>query len=225
MQEWWSGLSNVLRVLYCIAVPSTLVLILQIILIMIGGHSDGGVDVSDTSGIDMDVDMDTSGDLTLDLDGDGVPDAVDTPDMTDGGNPADFGNLRLLTLQTAVTFLSVFSWVSIICISGGMHTVAGGLIGLVCGLVMMFVVAKIVQASRKLAENGILNMRNAIGETATVYVPIPSKNDGSGKVTMRLQGRFGEFDAVSNAEAPISTGTKVLVVDVQGDTLVVEPNG
>lgn len=224
MQEWWSGLSDVLRVLYCIAIPSTLVLILQIVLIMLGGgHGDGGVDVSDTSGIDMDVD--TSGDLTLDLDGDGIPDAVDTPDMTDGGNPADFGSLRLLTLQTVVTFLSVFGWVGIICISSGMPTLAGGAVGLVCGLVMMFVVAKIVQASRKLAENGILNMRNAIGETATVYVTIPPKNGGNGKVTMRLQGRFGEFDAVSNSEEPIATGTLVLVTDVRGDELVVEAHG
>lgn len=212
MQEWWEGLSDALRVLYCIAVPSTLILLLQLLLTMIGGHGDGGVDISDTSGIDMPDDLD------LDIDAGGH----DFHGMMDGGNPADFSNLRLLTVQTLVTFLAVFGWVSIICVSSGMAVLGGVAIGAVCGAVMMLLVAKMVQASRNLAENGILNMKNAIGETATVYLTIPPKNTGSGKVTMRLQGRFGEFEAVNSGEKAIPTGAQVLVTDVQGDTLVVE---
>ena len=52
MQAWWESLTDVLRVLYCIAVPSSLILLLQLILSTIGGHSDGGMEFSDTSGID-----------------------------------------------------------------------------------------------------------------------------------------------------------------------------
>lgn len=216
MQEWWEGLSGVLRVLYCIAVPSTLILVLQMLLTMIGGHSDGGVDISDTSGLDMPGDAD----MGFDLDGDGIPDHL--PDVIDGGNPADFGSLRLLTIQTIITFLTVFSWVSIICVSSGAKPLSSGMIGAGCGLAMMLLVAKMVQASRKLAENGILNLKNAVGETATVYLTIPPKNGGSGKVTMQLQGRFGEFDAVTISEQPILNGAQVTVTDVQGDVLVVE---
>ena len=217
MQAWWESLTPMLRVLYCIAVPSTLILLLQTLLTMIGGHSDGGVDISDTSGIDMDVDT-----ASLDLDGNGIPDALETPDVIDGGNPADFGSLRLLTVQTVVTFLAVFSWVSIICVSAGLGGLVSGLIGGVCGILMMFVVAKIVQASRKLAENGAINLKNAIGESASVYVPIPAKNQGTGKITMQLQGRFCEFDAVNAGGESLPTGAQVLVTDVVGDTLVVE---
>ncbi len=221
MQEWWDSLSNLLRVLYCIAVPSTLVLLLQLVLVMIGGHSDAGVDVSDTSGLDMDVGTDVS-DVNLDLDGDGIPDALETDMVTDGGNPADFGSMRLLTVQTVITFLTVFSWVSIICISSGLLAVLGIGIGAACGAAMMFVVAKLMQMSRKLAENGAINLKNAIGETATVYVTIPPKNGGSGKITMQLQGRFGEFDAVNEGDTALGSGAQVLVTDVVGDTLVVE---
>ena len=217
MQAWWESLTPMLRVLYCIAVPSTLILLLQTLLTMIGGHSDGGVDVSDTSGIDMDVDT-----ASLDLDGNGVPDSLETPDVIDGGNPADFGSLRLLTVQTVVTFLAVFGWVSIICVSAGLGGLVSGLIGGVCGVLMMFAVAKLVQASRRLAENGAINLRNAIGESASVYVPIPARHQGMGKITMQLQGRFCEFDAVNAGSALLPTGTQVLVTDVLGDTLVVE---
>lgn len=215
MQAWWETLTPVLRVLYCVAVPASLILLLQLLLTMVGGHGDSGVDVSDTSGLDLDTDFDA------DLDGDGIPDGFDT-DITDGGNPADFGNLRFLTLQTIVTFLAVFGWVSIISISSGLPAALGLGIGAVCGILMMLVVAKIVQMSRKLAENGAINLKRAIGETASVYVTVPPKNGGTGKITMQLQGRFCEFDAVNSGDTELTTGSQVLVTDVLGDTLVVE---
>ncbi len=217
MQEWWESLTQVLRVLYCIAVPSSLILILQLLLTMAGGHSDGGVEFSDTSGIDGIDSMDG-----IDLDGDGIPDISASDAPADGGNPADFGTFRLLTLQTIVTFLAVFGWVSIICISSGMAVMGAIWLGIVCGAVMMATVAKIVQMSAKLAENGILNLKNAIGETATVYVSIPPKNTGNGKVTMHLQGRFCEFEATTDSETTLVSGTQVLVTDILGDVLVVE---
>ena len=194
MQEWWESLSTLLRVLYCIAVPSTLILVLQLLLTMFGGHGDAGIEVSDTSGLDMDV----ASEVNLDLNGNGIPDYLETPGaLADGSNPADFGNLRFLTLQTIVTFLASFSWVSIIFVTSGFGVMLSVGIGVGCGLLMMTIVAKMVQASRKLAENGAINLRNAIGENATVYVTVPPKNEGVGKITMKLSGRFGEFDAVS----------------------------
>ncbi len=216
MEAWWEGLGSVLQVLYCIAIPSTLVLVLQMLLSMMGAQSDGGVDVSDTSGLDMPDDLDTD----VMFDGDVTGDAADM--VQDGGNPADFGTLKFLTLQTIVTFLTVSSWVSIVCVSGGLMPVAGIAIGAVCGFIMMFIVAKLVQMSARLAEDGTLNLRNAIGETATVYLTIPEKGNGEGKVTMQVQGRFCEFDAVNAGDTPLKTGTQVIVTDVLGDTLVVE---
>ncbi|MDE6729769.1 MAG: NfeD-like protein [Oscillospiraceae bacterium] len=216
MLDWWDGLSEMLRVLYCIAIPSTLILLLQLLLTMFGGHQDAGMEFSDTSGID---DLDLNPDSGFDLDGDGIP---DTDFVVDGSNPADFATLKLLTLQTIVTFLAVFGWVSIICISSGLRYFVGILIGIQCGLCMMLLVAKMVQMSTKLAENGTLNLKNAIGETATVYLTIPEKNAGTGKITMQLQGRFCELDAVNAGTEIIPTGAQVLVTDVLSDLLVVE---
>ena len=57
MNEWWDGLSLLLKVLYCIALPSTLILLVQTLLSMFGFHDGGsGHDFSDTSGLDLDVD-------------------------------------------------------------------------------------------------------------------------------------------------------------------------
>ena len=221
MQAWWESLSQVLRILYCIAVPSTLILLLQMLLTMLGGHGDGGMDISDTSGIDLPDDPGLQMDMG-DLDLSGHADVPDGQHMLDGGNPGDFGALKLLTVQTLVTFLAVFGWVSIICISSGLTVLPSIGIGAVCGFLMMLLVAKIVQMSVRLQENGTINLKNAIGESATVYLTVPPKNGGTGKITMQLQGRFCEFDAVNAGDAPLETGTQVLVSDVIGDTLVVE---
>ena len=62
MNEWWDGLSLLLKVLYCIAFPSTLILLVQTLLSMFGFHDGGsGHDFSDTSGLDLDVDTNISG--------------------------------------------------------------------------------------------------------------------------------------------------------------------
>lgn len=209
MQIWWDSLSEVLKILYCIAIPSSLLLLLQMLLSMMGGHHDTGVEFSDTSGID---------DLDIDFDSD----VNHTDFIADGSNPADFATLKLLTLQTIVTFLAVFGWVSIICISSGLNNLVSIIIGAIFGFFIMILVAKMVQMSSKLTENGTLNLKNAIGETATVYLTIPSKNDGIGKITMQLQGRFCELDAVNAGEKILQTGKQVLVTDVVGDMLVVE---
>ena len=153
IQQWWNELSDILRVLYCIAIPATLVLVLQLLLTMIGGHGGGDVDISDTSGID-------GLDGGLDLDGNGIPDALETDasQLASGADHGDFGSFKLLTVQTIVTFLAVFGWVSFICVSAGMTTIPSVLIGAVCGAAMMLLVAKMVQASRKLVENGALDL-------------------------------------------------------------------
>ena len=53
MFEWWSSLGLTMQIFYCIAIPATLIIVIQTILLMIGlGHGGEGVEFSDTSGID-----------------------------------------------------------------------------------------------------------------------------------------------------------------------------
>lgn len=230
MNEWWEGLSTVLKVLYCIALPSTLLLLIQTLLALFGMHDGGaGVDISDTSGIDFDgggmhggfgvhTDMsgvDLSHDLSLGHDG--------TFDHSvDGGNPSDFSSMRMFTLQTIVAFLTVFSWTTIVAIQGGLPTGLAFAVGLVLGFIVMFAVAKIVQLSARLAENGTLDVRNCLGLTGTVYIPIPPKGQGEGKVNVTVQGQLRELSAVTSEGEMIRTGSQVRITDIRGDTVVVE---
>lgn len=233
MTEWWESLSTLSRVLYCIAVPSTLILLLQTIFSVAGIGDDGDINLSDTGGIDMggDVDLDVGADIDFDVDTDvdiGVDTDIDGDVCPHGDTDSvthvhgSFATLRLFTLQGIVAFLAVFGWVSIAAVSGGIPGVGAIVLGFVAGFFAMYGVAKLVQISGKLAENGTVDFRNAIGETAAVYIPIPPNGEGEGKVTLTLQGRFMECSAVSNEKELLKTGTIVRVTDLNGETLVVE---
>lgn len=223
MTEWWESLSTLVRVLYCIAVPSTLLLLLQTILSISGFGGDSDVNISDTSGIDMGdisgADFGDVGDIG-DL-GDVSDLSADVPD-TDMPVHGSYSSLQLFTVQGIVAFLAVSGWVSIAALSSGVPSAGAIPLGLVAGFFAMYGIAKLVQISKKLTENGTIDFRNAIGENATVYIPIPPAGEGEGKVTLTLQGRFMECSAVSNEREMLKTGTAVRVTDLNGEVLVVE---
>ena len=226
MTEWWESLSTLVQVLYCIAVPSTLLLLLQTILSISGFGGDSDINISDTSGIDMGdisgADFGDVGDI-----GD-IGDLGDVSDLSADVPDADvhvhgsYSSLQLFTVQGIVAFLAVSGWVSIAALSSGVPSAGAIPLGLVAGFFAMYGIAKLVQISKKLTENGTIDFRNAIGENATVYIPIPPAGEGEGKVTLTLQGRFMECSAVSNEREMLKTGTAVRVTDLNGEILVVE---
>ena len=210
MIAWWDSLDSTVKILYFIAIPSTLVFIIQTVMAFLGGMEGGeGIAASDTSG--------------LDLDG-GLPDAMDIDDVQfgDGGNPADFSIMRMFTLQGVITFLMVTGWSSIASISAGAAPGMSILLGVVLGVAAMYAVTKLIHASRRLTENGTLDVRNAIGCSGKVYIPIPAQGKGEGKITLYVQGRYAECDAVNMGEETLRTGTSVRVVDMRNGGLVVE---
>ena len=224
MAEWWESLSSLLKVLYCIAIPSTLILLLQTIFSIAGFGHDADINISDTSGLDMggadlDINTDIDVDVSVETDADVCPEGDADSNIHVHG---DFSSLRLFTVQGIVAFFAVSGWVSIAAVSSGMPAVGAVPLGAIAGFFAMYGIAKLIQISRKLTENGTIDFRNAIGETATVYIPIPPEGEGEGKVTLTLQGRFMECNAVSCLKETLKTGTQVRVTDLNGETLVVE---
>lgn len=214
---WWDGLSGLLKVLYCIAFPSTMLLLIQTLLAMFGIHH-GGHDISDTSGLDMHTDI---GGHDFNISHDIGHDSGDFHDHSFNDHVTD-SSMHFFTLQTVVAFLTVFSWSSIVLVGSNVHKAVALTVGTLLGVMTMAIVAKMVQLSMKLAENGTLDLRNAIGESATVYIPCPPKNQGMGKITMTLQGQMIELGAFNEGDEILKTGTQVVVVDVRGDDVIVE---
>ena len=221
MTAWWEALDPVLRILYCITIPATLVMVIQTVLSILGGFEGGaGVDFSDTSafGGDLDLDFDGGADIGELADGD-----IGGNDVSlDGGNPADFSIARMFSVQGIVTFLMVMGWVSIVSISSGANPAIAMLVGCGLGVLTMYLVARLMFASRRLTENGTVDIKNAIGESGTVYIPIPAKGGGEGKINLYLQGRYVEVNCITAEAEMIPTGTSVRVIDARNGVLIVE---
>ena len=182
---------------------------------MIGiGHGGEGVEFSDTSGIDGLGDVpDMPADIPTDMPGAHAIDGCEHTAIGDGSNPADFGTMQLFTLQGIMTFLCVFGWTGIICTSLGLHVAIAIIIALVLGFLAMLGVAKVLQLTRRLTQDGSIDVRRLLGEKGRVYIPIPANESGEGKVTIAAGERFIELSAVTDEQEAIPTGTQVRIID------------
>lgn len=215
MADWWEGLTTLQQVLYCIAIPSTLIMLIQTILILIGVGSGGGdIDFSDTSGLDFSEFGDMPNAADADLSG-----------LGDGSAPGDFAAGNIFTFQGIVVFLAMFGWVTIAAISLGLDkslSVVAIIIGIVIGFLCMVGIAKLIFLSSKLNQNGTLIINNLLGRTGSVYLTVPEKGKGQGKVNVTIEERYIELSAVTDEDDALVTGTEVRVIDIRGDILVVE---
>lgn len=209
--EWWNSLGLAAQIFYCIAVPSTLVLLIQTILMFIGiGEDADGVDGPelDADGIDGDIVSDDLPDV-----GDNSVDDFDPNGGLDG--------LRVFTVRGIIAFLVVFGWVGVVMDAASITMWITVPVAAVCGLVMMFLLAFMFKAVMKLRNDGNTDNRNAIGTSGKVHLTIPPARTGEGKVHIMLQGSYVERDAVTDEETPIPTGSEIVVVRVSGDTTLV----
>lgn len=94
-------------------------------------------------------------------------------------------------------------------------------VSVVAGLAAYFVVWGLIRLMLKLQEDGTLDYASAVGKEATVYVGIPANRGGRGKITLVLQGRYTELDAVTDEEERIPVDTAVEIVGKAGDAFLV----
>lgn len=191
MFEWWDTLNTVQRVFAMIAIPSTLIMVIQTVMLALGWIGDSDVDMDDVP------------------DGDG--------DLADDG-------LTLFSVRGIVAMLAVMGWTAIAFIESGLNQIASVLIAIVLGFLTLVGMAYFMRAVYRLQASGNLDVGNAVGKVAKVYIPIAGNAKKQGKVTMTLQEKYCELDAITTSSETLPTGSYVRVVAVDGTgTLVVEP--
>lgn len=216
MAEWWEALTLVQRVFACIAIPSTLLLVIQTLLLLFGlGHDGADAEVDDNADFGVDTDSDLSEGADADADAD-----TDADTDTDGGHDP---GLRIFTVRGIVAFFSVAGWAGLTLLKSSMPAGLSIAIAAGAGILAMVLMALIIKLFLKLQSNGNIDMRNALGLSGSVYISIPPARCGTGKVNIILQNQLGEFDAVTDEETPLKFGEEITVVGLSGsNTLVVK---
>ena len=149
------------------------------------------------------------GDDGIDLDGDGIPDEI-------GGDDG----LTLFSIRGIVGMLCIAGWAGIVFIDFGVSNILSIILALLCGVATLFGIAYLMKAVLKLQSNGTMQLGAAVGKTGEVYIPIPPKGKGRGKINIIVQDKYVELDAVTKSEETLKTGETVRVVSTDEMGLV-----
>ena len=191
MTEWWTSLDLFMKILWCIAIASSLIFIIETVLTFIGA--------------DVEMDMDTDF------------------DMPDGGFEGD-PSMNLYTFRNLVNFLLGMSWPAIL-LNGQIASKALLMaIAFAVGAILVFAVMMLFKGLSKMQQSGNINVfESAVGCNGKVYLTIPGERKGTGKVQININNSVREYDALTDSEDDLKTGTSIKVTEViDASTLIVE---
>lgn len=191
MTEWWTSLDLFMKILWCIAIASSLIFIVETILTFIGA----------------DVEMDTDAEF----------------DIADGSFEGD-PSMNLYTFRNLVNFLLGMSWTAILLNNQIASKALLMLIAFAVGALLVTAVMYMFRWLSKMQQSGNINVyKSAVGCYGKVYLTIPAERKGSGKVQININESVREYDALTDSETDLKTGTAIKVVEViDASTLLVE---
>jgi hypothetical protein len=145
----------------------------------------------------------------------------------DGSGDAHHGDVgvphfQLLTVRNVVGFFAVMSWSGLTLNSFHAPIIVTILVSVLLGVVMMVIMAGIFFALSRLEVSGNMDMKSIIGQTATVYIPVPRNRTSSGAISVNAQGRKTQFDAVTDDSEVIATNALVRIIDINNNQAVIE---
>lgn len=189
MTEWWTSLDLFMKILWCIAIASSLIFIIETILTFIGAD------------VEMDTDI----------------------DVADGGFEGD-PSMNLYTFRNLVNFLLGMSWTAIILNDQIVSKALLMLIAFAVGALLVAAVMYMFKWLSKMQQSGNINIfQSAAGCNGKVYLTIPAERKGTGKVQISINESIREYDALTDSETELKTGTAIKVVEViDSSTLLVE---
>jgi membrane protein implicated in regulation of membrane protease activity len=133
------------------------------------------------------------------------------------GSDAPF---QLFSFRNLINFLLGFSWTGVAFYStiGNQFILLS--LSLSVGLLFLYVFFLIIRQVQKLAENNSFQIKNTIDKTAEVYLTIPEKLSGSGKVLVSVNGSVHELAAMTEGDK-LPSGTVVKIIKVESENILI----
>lgn len=182
--EYFENLEPLLKTFWFIAIPPTVIFIIQMVMTFIG------VDSSDGMESDFHSDM--------------------------GEAP-----FELFSLRNLVNFLLGFSWTGIAFYDTITSKPILIIVSFLVGLAFVYLFFLIIKQVQKLAEDNSFKIAYTLNKSAEVYLTIPEKKSGKGKIIISVNGSVHELDAMTESDK-IKTGTLVTVTKIDNNTPIVE---
>ncbi|HLW33427.1 MAG TPA: hypothetical protein VKX40_14285 [Aequorivita sp.] len=145
----------------------------------------------------------------------------DTGDV-DADIDSDTGiGFQFLSFKNLIGFFTIFGWTGIACLGEGLSKGLTIVISIVCGLLMMFVMASIFYYLGKLNSSGSLKIKNALNQVGEVYLTIGANRSRIGKVHIKIQGGVRELDALTDETSDLHQGDIITVTQITGTGILI----
>ncbi len=140
----------------------------------------------------------------------------------EAGADHDGGVGSWLSFRAIIAFLTFFGLGGMIASTSGMGGGASLGVAFVTGMFAFLLTRMVLMQFNKLRSSGTVDVKNAVGTEARVYLTIPGNKSGAGAVTVGIQGRTMQYRAITPGPE-LKTGElcKVSAVHAE-DTLVVD---
>ena len=156
------------------------------------------------------------------LDGDDGLDAELDGDMDVEDGDAS-GSFPVFTIKNALAFLVGLCWGGLALLDSGYSETMTILLGSLIGLGFVILQTSLFYLMYKFNAPNKPEISSAIGLNAKVYLKVPKNADGYGKIQLTHNDTLKTVNALTYEPNTIGKGRLVTVINVEGDTLVVEP--
>jgi peroxiredoxin family protein len=199
------------------------VLACQMIMSLAGiGHDTSGLDVGHSVGFDhggFDQGSVDHGGLSHDSSADHP--ALHHPQSNAQHDSSWF--FGVVTFRTVIAAITFFGLVGLAGQSADLSIESTLVVATLSAAGAMIAVHSMMRGLHRLKSDGTARIERAVGQSGTVYLRIPARKAGVGKVLVNVQNRTMEYQAMTNADE-LLTGAPVVVVHVLGpETVEVAP--
>jgi len=184
LMEILENIDPLLKTFWFVAIPTSLIFIIQTIMTFVGADSVDGIEA----------------------DFDGNLDSTDAP-------------FQLFSLRNLINFLLGFSWTGISFYTTIQNNLFLILLSFVIGVLFVYLFFIIIQQVQKLAEDNSFKISSTLNKTAEVYLTIPEKKSGKGKIIISVNGAFYELNAMTEKDK-IASNTIVKVVKIENNNIL-----
>ena len=129
-------------------------------------------------------------------------------DVHDGGA----GFLRIFSLRALAAGIAFFGLGGLIAGEFGATEGIALLVAVLAGVAAMWLVYRLMKALSSFNQNGAIVAGSEESAEGVVYLKIPSRRQGLGKVEIVQQGRTMEYDAFTDDPDDLPTGAPIIVV-------------
>jgi hypothetical protein len=183
--ENFGEFDTLLKVFWYLAIPSSLIFLIQTVITFLGMDA--------TDGLEADFDSNLEG---------------------------SEGPFQFFSFRNLVHFMLGFGWTGISFYSMIENKTLLIGIALMVGLGFVAIFFLIISQIKKLAEDNTFKISETLGKTGEVYLTIPEKKSGTGKVQISVKGSFKELRAITDSET-LKSGTLIKVKSIDSDNILV----